>query len=403
MTRFSTAQRRRNKMQASETRSIGPWRALRIALRIVLFSALAWLVLALLWAFLPSPAMIKTDGHVASILRAGKSLTRVYPAEKWHTGRSYDRRGFALEYTLNPPTAAYPAPRLAISGSDVPIPLYNFNLPNNETEIDMNPDFEFKAVARIGDRDGANLPWFKFADSILLFWWIHRENMDMSLTATWELGEDSDVPGVQNQRFEILLFNPHAHSGREPLVSIDTSMVRHGKEGATVDVVSASLGEESDSPTWTYPLRVAIILVLAPTSIFVNDWFGPILSAGYSALGTALIIAIGVLIYGFIILAIVVSFWKCFRGPSLETMVGRVQGRLDMWRESGRFSWARIDIIQDGLDRIHEEARVQAVLRVCREGWHPERERERRAREQGEEAEAIEKGGVKIRIRREWV
>lgn len=264
----------------------------------------------------------------------------------------------------------------------------------------MNPDLEFKAVARLGDQDGANLPWFKFADSILLFWWIHRQSMDMRLTATWDLGEESDVPGVQSQICEILLFNPHAHSGREPLLSIVTSMEQHGKDGAIVDVVSASLGEESDSPTWTYPLRVAIILVLAPVSVFIDDWFGLLLPAGYSALVTVFVITLGILIYGFIILATVVSLWKCLRGPSLETTVGRVQGRLDMWRESGRYSWARIDVIQDGLDRIHEEARVQAVLRVCREGWHPERERERRLREQEEEAEDIEKGGVKIRLRR---
>lgn len=337
--------------------------------------------------------MVKTDGHAASILRSGKSLTRVYPSEKWHTGRTYDRRGFALEYTLNPPTTFYPTPTLTISGSDVPIPVYNYGLtPNNETGIDGNHDFNVKAVARTGDEDGANLPWFTFADSILLFWWIHRESMDMNVTARWEL---VDVPGLQSQRIEILLSKPHSHYGREPLLSIDTTIERHGKEGAIVDVVGAALGGGSDSPTWTYPLRVAIILVLAPTSIFVNDWFGPIISAGLAALGTVFIIAFGVLVYGFIILAVVVSLWRCFRGPSLENMVGRLQGRLDMWQESGRFSWVRIDILQDGLDRINDEARVQAVLRVCREGWHPERDRE-----QEEEAEDIEKGGVKIRIRK---
>jgi hypothetical protein len=60
----------------------GPWKLLRSILRVVLFTVLVWFVLALLWAFLPSPSL---DGdpangrhHATSQLRAGKTLTRVY-------------------------------------------------------------------------------------------------------------------------------------------------------------------------------------------------------------------------------------------------------------------------------------------------------------------------------------
>jgi hypothetical protein len=60
----------------------GPWKLLRIVLRIVLSAVLAWFVLALLWAFLPSPLRDNDPDngslYATSRLRAGKTLTRVY-------------------------------------------------------------------------------------------------------------------------------------------------------------------------------------------------------------------------------------------------------------------------------------------------------------------------------------
>jgi hypothetical protein len=60
------------------TMMIRPWKIVRI----VLWGVFAWFVLALLWAFLPSPPS-EHDGdngtdYATSVLRAGKTLTRVY-------------------------------------------------------------------------------------------------------------------------------------------------------------------------------------------------------------------------------------------------------------------------------------------------------------------------------------
>lgn len=60
----------------------GPWKLLRIVFRVILFGALTWFLLALLWAFLPSP-IPEHDGdsgtdYPTSVLRSGKTLTRVY-------------------------------------------------------------------------------------------------------------------------------------------------------------------------------------------------------------------------------------------------------------------------------------------------------------------------------------
>ena len=62
--------------------SCGPWQLFRFVLRVVFFGVLAWFILALLWAFLPSPLKdYEPDNgnlYATSQLRAGKSLTRVY-------------------------------------------------------------------------------------------------------------------------------------------------------------------------------------------------------------------------------------------------------------------------------------------------------------------------------------
>lgn len=35
---------------------------------------------------------------------------------------------------------------------------------------------------------------------------------------------------------------------------------------------------DSESPCWTYLIRVAIIYILAPVTVFTNEWIGPALS-----------------------------------------------------------------------------------------------------------------------------
>jgi uncharacterized BrkB/YihY/UPF0761 family membrane protein len=60
----------------------GPWKVLRFVLRLLFSALLLWFVLALLWAFLPSPLRDHDPDngglYTTSRLRAGKTLTRVY-------------------------------------------------------------------------------------------------------------------------------------------------------------------------------------------------------------------------------------------------------------------------------------------------------------------------------------
>lgn len=258
-----------------------------------------------------------------------------------------------------------------------------------------------QAISRTGDTDGANLPWFTFADSVLLFNYIHLESIYMNLTAKWSIVY---VPGkpeiIDRQKMEILLTGATSPWAKDPLLRIEMDS-KGGKDG--IEIVSVEFGKDSDSPTWTYPLRVAIIRILAPTSIFFNNLLGPMFSSIGHIFSNGLLIFLVVLMYGFLLGAIIISLWRCFGGASLETTIGRVQGRLDIWRESGRFSWMRVDVMQDTLDSIQESERFQSVLRFCREGWHPERDRERMERRLAVQRTAdLEKGirGVKIRIRR---
>jgi hypothetical protein len=117
-------------------------------------------------------------------------------------------------------------------------------------------------IARTGDTDGANLPWFPQADAILLFWQIHREYASVPLTIQRSAQEAGDV-----QTFDIL-FNEKGH-GDDALLSLkmvgnDTSTIR----------ASVPLRPHSSSPSKTYPVRVAIILALAPLSILIVVVFG---------------------------------------------------------------------------------------------------------------------------------
>jgi hypothetical protein len=62
--------------------SCGPWKLFRFVLRVALLGLLAWVILALLWAFLPSPLSDHDPDngslYATSQLRAGKTVTRVY-------------------------------------------------------------------------------------------------------------------------------------------------------------------------------------------------------------------------------------------------------------------------------------------------------------------------------------
>jgi hypothetical protein len=125
----------------------------------------------------------------------------------------------------------------------------------------------------------------------------------------------------------------------------------------------------SSSPSMTYPIRVALILIIAPVAIFVNEAAGVFFDAFGGILGVAL--------YGFLILAVIISFWRCVGGPSLEDTVERVQDRLESWKENEMLRLLPLNSFQDRLDKMYQNERMKSFIYLCKNGWHPERDAER--------------------------
>jgi hypothetical protein len=178
------------------------------------------------------------------------------------------------------------------------------------------------------------------------------------------------------------------HVINDPLLSIRV----RGNDTSSFEVTTPAR-PLSSSPSRTYPIRIAIIHIIAPIAVFVNDYLGDAIGFLFSTIFTAVEVLFIVLVYVFIILAIVVSIYRCVGGPSLEATVQRVHEHLETLKENERLRFLHIEAIQEGLDRLYHNERIRVVVDVCRNGWHPEREREREA--QQEEAD-IESGSSSL-------
>jgi len=255
---------------------------------------------------------------------------------------------------------------LSISGTDKPIPII-YHDGAEEESADVSLDISVQA--RVGDFDGASLPWFEYADSILLFWWIHKENADLPLRVSWSVEEEN--------MYHMDLKYAGRHVIDDPLLSI--RMHRNGTSSFEVTVPARPL---SSSPSWTYPIRIAIIHIIAPIAIFVNDYLGDPIGFLFSMTFTAVEVLFIVLVYVFVILTIVVSIYRCVGGPSLEDTVQRAHDGLEALKQNERLRFLHIETVQESLDRLYHNKRIQVVIDICRNGWHPERDRERAAQEE---------------------
>jgi hypothetical protein len=178
-------------------------------------------------------------------------------------------------------------------------------------------------TARVGDADGANLPWFPFADSILLFWWIHQENAIVPVRVIWVAFPEEDRP----QRVELW---STVRGGRfqQPLLTID-------KESDSASSITAMAPTpRSSSPSLTYPLRVAIIYVLAPTAVFINDLFGDRLASIFKA--TLFMVFCLFVMLGCVLSAIVVIIVLRFCLGRRSVGIGKgIQNRLQRVDQNG--------------------------------------------------------------------
>ena len=350
---------------------LSPWRLLRIALRTILSGTLIWLVLALLWAFLPTP-IPEHDGdgaqYATSVMRTGKTLTRVY---KWVSLGSatlekvadvvissskilhsqHERQGFAIDYTLD-------VENLTLLIGEHAVPILNEKWADGwDGDITGELAEHLEVSARIGDTDGANLPWFPFADSVLLFWWIHKESMSLELSLQWRA-----LP-MDRWRLEI---HKAAQEWDEPLLSVEI----RGGDPSTI-VVTVPEMPLSSSPSSTYPVRLAIIHFIAPTAVFVNfllgNVFGPIIEFVFTALYYLFLCAL----CGLINTAIMFSLWRCFGGQSFKDTVEGIRVRLERLNENERLQIWKTKIMQEKLDFIIRNERFMAAVKICRNGWHP--------------------------------
>lgn len=218
------------------------------------------------------------------------------------------RHAFALDYRLYMHNLT-----LTVSGTEVPL------LNNNAQDAGSQPPAAKQHIittARIGDDDGANPPWFPMADSILLFWWIHKEHATIPLEARWIHEED----GLERLELWSTASRPRFD---EPLLVIRTAPDDISKTSA-----SAPGRPKSSSPSITYPLRVAIISVLAPSSIFVNDLFGDHLAYIFSMILMLLFRLLVIAAYVLLATVVVIILQLCIgrRAPgSGERTLNRLQ------------------------------------------------------------------------------
>lgn len=284
----------------------------RIALRVILWTVLSWFLLLLLWLFLPYPS-VEHDGdngvdYASRVLRAGKTLTRVYEIPAI-TNDGEHRHAFALDYKLHIHNLT-----LTVSGTEMALSYSNAaDAAGGSVDVTQN----INVTARVGDDDGANPPWFPIADSILLFWWIHKENATIPLRAKWISEEDGGLERlelwstVSRLRFD------------EPLLVIQ-------KEPNDTSKISAiaPAKPDSSSPSLTYPLRIAIIYVLAPLSIFINDLFGD--SIAFIFRSTMIVLFHVFVIVEYVLLAsvVIIALWLCLGRRTLgngERILDRLQ------------------------------------------------------------------------------
>jgi hypothetical protein len=151
-------------------------------------------------------------------------------------------------------------------------------------------------VARTGDPDGVNPPWFWHADAVLLYWWIQRDSAVVPVRVRWtanyavELWPDSQewVSGTAPPPKDL-----------RPLLTIEN--LYH--EDPDAFWAFAPKAPVSSSPSRTYPIRVALLTVIAPTGLLFYSVF--------SALGSLDLFLL-------IVVAVLVVLWYAKGNPRLD-------------------------------------------------------------------------------------
>ena len=203
------------------------------------------------------------------------------------TARKTGRSSFALDYNLDIANKT-----LRVGGTDV-----SLEVPEQALHLSE----PITVVARTGDQDGINPPWFWRADATLLFWWIHRDNAVIPVRVKWTANYAVELwPDSQ----QWLYGSSQPPKGLEPLITIENL---HNEDPERFWAF-APKSPISSSPSRTYPIRVALLSIIAPTGLLFYSVF--------SALGSLL----SVNIFWLIIVVVPVVLWYKKGKPRLDEL-----------------------------------------------------------------------------------
>jgi hypothetical protein len=156
-------------------------------------------------------------------------------------------------------------------------------------------------VARTGDQDGINPPWFWPADATLLYWWIHRDDAIIPIRLRWTANYAVELwPDSQ----EWLSSGSRPPKDLQPLLTIENT---HNEDPDRFWAF-APKSPISTSPSRTYPIRVALLTIIAPTGLLFYSIF--------SALGSL----VSVNIFWLIIVVVPVVLWYAKGKPRLDEL-----------------------------------------------------------------------------------
>jgi hypothetical protein len=174
------------------------------------------------------------------------------------------RRSFALDYALD-----IPGQSLSL-GPDASL---NITPPSSLPYLSQ----EFKIRSKAGDQDGVNLPWFSRADATLLFGQSDIYGQDIAslfLRARWtESGMLEIWP--DSQQWVTNTSNP---SNLSPLLMLENYTTATQAQFHVILPTNVP----SWSPSYTYPVRAFILMILKPTSLALWAFvvgIGPVISS----------------------------------------------------------------------------------------------------------------------------
>ena len=301
---------------------------LRLCLQVLGFAVISWIVLAALWLGLPSPCADGGDAsaYATSLLQSGKMLTVVYecvhvctngarPLTRYSFDHFYPstwhlRHSFAVDYHVD------------FSSQTIGLPGYRtIERPDFDQSDSLIQTFVSGLITvKTGDRDGINPPWFNPADSTLLWWHIHRETHEIGVRLVWTEDKQIEIwpdfqPNDSEDDDDGSTSDPRTSSSMtEPLLVVEN--IGFATEGSEFRAVLPQTDAVS-LPSRTYPLRAAIVTILAPSGIIGMEVLTILAGLSITVFNLLTLMAQSLVAY-----VVIATVWWCLKGrPPLAEYV----------------------------------------------------------------------------------